>query len=184
MVINDSYSTILEYLSDMRASTRKERQIGKKQALVELLENDDDIRKYKDDKGQYNVFCDAYIIKLLQKFTLNLYEEELMRIEYNFMLGYDDKNRIEERRKAYVKDAIYNELISPEWKNISSSVYQCTGKIMERMAERIAKETTKKDNGGYLKLSQKIVAELSEKYPNGLPPKLQLNPSECTAKQK
>ncbi len=162
---------ILKILENMRLSKRKESAEGAVPELVELLEDVSSITSIKDPL-QSQLFLDAYVIEIIQKYVLNPYGQELLLVTYGLLEDFtiDVEESIVKRRKMYCNRALDNKLISQGWDNISQSFYKEEKKLMEPLAKRLAKETCiVEGQDNYLGLGEPVAKKLIEEFPNGFP---------------
>lgn len=163
-------NNLLEILNDI--STHEDRL----EELVELIEGQKAVECYPD-MDQYHIFCQAYTIKLLQKYVISKDEREILLALYRLLEGYEDFETVKALHEHYAKKAFgYNKQIKV-WKDPDSSLSKKEAKIIEKLAERLIKVITDNSDSkkkGWLNLADTVVQELSRQFPDGLPKKYPL----------
>lgn len=159
---------LLEILNDI--STHDD----KFEELVQLLEGIHIPGSYPD-ADQYHIFCQAYTIKLLQKYVINKDDREILLALYRLLEGYENFTTVKALHEHYAKEAFgYNKRIKV-WKNPDSTLSKKEPKIIEKLTDRLMDVTANTpEDKGWLNLADIVVKELSERFPEGLPKKLPL----------
>lgn len=154
---------LLDFLNDI--STHDD----KLEELVQLLEGIQMPGPYPD-ADQYHVFCQAYTIRLLQKYVASKDEREILLALYRLLDGYESFTQVQEIHKYYAKKALGHNKLIKVWKDPDGSLSKKEPKIIEKLAERLmnAIQSTS-NNNGLLKLADDVEKELSKRFPNGLP---------------
>jgi len=146
------------------------------QKLAELLDDKQIFAYYCSDKDQYQSFCTAYTIELIQRYVRDKDEQQILLASYRLLDGYTSKMGVEARRDLYARNALgNNQLIESTWKTPHESLAKIETKVINELIEVLMEIIT--DNPkqeGWLGLADEVVAELSERFPNGLPKKLPL----------
>lgn len=147
------------------------------QQLVEVLEDKRTFVCYHYG-NQYQVFCDAYTIRLIQLYVRSEDEQQILLATYQLLDGYNDKVGVTERRERYIDRAAgHNKLIESDWATPSGSLQKIEKRIVEELVERLIEIVT--DNPrkkGWLKLAGTVKQELSERFPDGRPKEFPLPP--------
>lgn len=145
------------------------------QRLVELLEGRRFRHHYPRD-NQYQVFCAAYLMKLVQIYVPNKDEQQILLAMYRLLDGYDNEIGVTDRRKQYFNKALgSNKRLKSTWTNPVSALQKIEKDLAADITKRVVEGATDNDDHkGWLNLANVVIKELSERFPNGLPSKLPL----------
>lgn len=148
--------------------------------LVETLEDTGSYAQYFDN-FQYQTFCEAYIIELINEGVFDKYKREILLASFGFLEGYYDLD-ITERRSTYAEQgAGLNILVDPLWKNPISSISDIEDNAIIELIKYLNKKgVLDSEHIGKLGLASKVVDKLSKDYPNGLPEKYPLQNPQYT----
>lgn len=146
------------------------------QELVELLEDEQDFKYYHSDKNQYQTFCEAYTIALLEKYVRDSDVREPMLVSYQLLDDYDQIKRVRDRHMRYSERAAdTNRLINKTWADPNDSLQDIEDKAIVNLVDQLIEAATNnKKRPGFLGLANIVVKQLKERFPNGLPQKLPL----------
>lgn len=151
------------------------------QQLVEVLE-DKSAFTYYDNSNQYQVFCEAYTIKLIQKYVRCGDEQQILLATYQLLKGYDNETGVIARRERYVREASGSNKLIKKWDDPNSSLQKIENRIVKTLVGRLTGVITDNpEEKGWLNLAEVVKKELSERFPDGLPKNLPLpSPSYLT----
>lgn len=175
-------------ISNALTSIRKNRE--KAQTLFELLEDDDGFydteqfikialsgRNYNGIDGLdtlYQSFCEAYIIRLLEKRVHSQKHLYLLFAIFGFLPNYRDLG-VGERYEKFVKenpDMRFKNgakaIAKLKWPD--SSLQKIENEKIDEVAAQLEKDISK--NGRSLGFVSAVIDELAEKFPEGLPEEL------------
>ena len=160
---------LLDTLKDLR----KNRDAA--QDLVWELEGSVSVDRYKtlyhEDLEQYQVFCEAYIIKLLSRFVSGRDNIEILLAAFGLLQGYEDIGSVNERRVLYADKAVNtNKQISSDWADPSSSLQKIEDRIIKKLVERLL-AAIGQTSGEPLGLAANVYIDLLERFPERLPAK-------------
>ena len=160
---------LLDTLKDLR----KNRDAA--QDLVWELEGSVSVDRYKtlyyEDLEQYQVFCEAYIIKLLSRFVSGRDNIEILLAAFGLLQGYENIGSVNERRVLYADKAVNtNKQISSDWADPSSSLQKIEDRIIKKLVERLLTAISQA-SGEPLGFAANIYIDLLDRFPERLPAK-------------
>lgn len=146
------------------------------QELVELLEDEQNFTCYHSDKKQYQTFCEAYTIALLEQYVRDPDVREPMLASYQLLDDYDRLKFIRDRHMRYSERAINtNKLISRTWPDPNDALQKIEDPAIDKLVDQLIEDaTSNEENQGLLGLASTVVEQLKKRFPNGLPKKLPL----------
>lgn len=143
---------------------------------LEGKEISEEYRKRFDNNGDlYNVFCVAYVIKLITKYV-GSEKTEILFLAYGLLYGYDDIKLLKDRRPQYARDAYgKNTAFSGDPDGLRNNLYNVENDVIDDIARQLAPLVYESDGTAVpLGLAESVYLDLCECYPNGLPQKYPL----------
>lgn len=137
------------------------------------LEGPECSRKYLScyDMSKYPIFYNFYIIELLKAYVPGQDNYEIMLMSFGLLYGYDNIEKLTERRNLYAQKAVgNNKKISADWPKPSDNLIKIEGKLLDEMIERLEKVVLDPDGQRKpLGLADEVDRKLRERFPAGLP---------------
>lgn len=145
--------------------------------LVEYLVDEETLSSCCYEKFN-QTFCEAYTIKLLEKYIHHEKDRQLMLAIYGLLDGYKNIG-IKERCKKYAKEAAeFDKRMKPYWSDANGSIRSKEeNKAKTGIVDKLLKEimtAVSDDKEVNYNLAKDVDKELSEKFPDGIPKELPL----------
>lgn len=132
-------------------------------------------KRFNNNGDLYNVFCVAYVIKLITKYV-GSEKAEILFLAYGLLYGYDDIKLLKDRRPQYARDAYgKNTAFSGDPDGLRNNLYNVENDVIDDIARQLAPLVCESDGTAVpLGLAESVYLDLCERYPNGLPQKYPL----------
>ena len=129
-------------------------------------------KRFNNNGDLYNVFCVAYVIKLITKYV-GSEKAEILFLAYGLLYGYDDIKLLKDRRPQYARDAYgKNTAFSGDPDGLRNNLYNVENDVIDDIARQLAPLVCESDGTAVpLGLAESVYLDLCERYPNGLPQK-------------
>ena len=164
-------ATLQSFLQDRFKRYRKNKEYA--DDIIGVLEGSECSRKYFSCYGmsKYPIFYNTYIIELLKAYVPGQDNYEIMLMSFGLLYGYDNIEKLTERRNLYAQKAVgNNKKISADWPKPSDNLIKIEGKLLDEMIERLEKVVLDPDGQRKpLGLADEVDRKLRERFPAGLP---------------
>lgn len=164
-------TALQSFLQDRFKRYRKNKEYA--DDIICALEGSECSRKYFSCYGmsKYPIFYNTYIIELLKAYVPGQDNYEIMLMSFGLLYGYDNIEKLTERRNLYAQKAVgNNKKISADWPKPSDNLIKIEGKLLDEMIERLEKAVLEPDGQRKpLGLADEVDRKLREQFPAGLP---------------
>lgn len=164
-------AALQSFLQDRFKRYRKNKEYA--DDIICALEGSECSRKYFSCycMSKYPIFYNTYIIELLKTYVPGQDNYEIMLMSFGLLYGYDNIEKLTERRNLYAQKAVgNNKKISADWPKPSDNLIKIEGKLLDEMIERLEKAVLDPDGQRKpLGLADEVDRKLREQFPAGLP---------------